>query len=87
MNLKLTKAERLILLLLKYHTTMTLEELQLATGTSSRNYIYRSLRTLVFAGLLTAVDSKDRSLIQYSLGSAGQEVAGDGNPVVGEERS
>lgn len=67
MNLRLTKAERMILLLLKHEPTMTLAELQLATGTSSRNYIYRSLQTMLFAGLVTAVDHPDRNLIQYSL--------------------
>jgi Fe2+ or Zn2+ uptake regulation protein len=83
MNLKLTKSERMILLLLKHQQTMTLAELQFATATSSRNYIYRSLQTMLFAGLLTAVDNPDRSLIKYSLGPANPVVVCAEHPVAG----
>lgn len=58
MNLEnLTPTEKLILLSLQLHSSMTLDELMGVTGTGTRKYMLRTLRTLILCGRIESIDN------------------------------
>lgn len=55
----LTPTEKMIILSLQLHTIMTLAALMTVTGTKTRKYMMRTLRTLVLCGLIERTPDED----------------------------
>jgi hypothetical protein len=53
----LTPTEKMILLSLQIRPEMTLDDLMAITGTGTRKYMFRTLRTLVLCGKVERTDN------------------------------
>jgi DNA-binding HxlR family transcriptional regulator len=54
-----TPTEKMIILALQLHDTMSIADLMALTGTKTRKYMMRTLRTLILCGLIEQTQGDD----------------------------